>query len=528
MTSADNPFQVMGATVPKMLGRDTTYKSLVDGLSKPTPDHISVVGPRMYGKTVLLRHLADNLANPAYVAIVYWDLGHETPDSDADFKQRFARVLYEALKRAQVDEAAYLADGSDDAGEQLRGAFEDLEDRGARVLVIMDGFDRILAKSNITRSLWDFMRSLGTLTSVRMVTASRLPLQDLCRTEDARTSDFWNIFNPILTQVTCLTTEDLEAFLSALQARGFVIKSDALETIEQHTGGIPVLTAALLNEVFEQSRGQREVSRAVVKNMSDYVGQHYDKSVLDGLLIDIPTNLQVILSDMAQKPNGLPKEVIGHADTRTLASRGFIHEASNGHLLVKPRILRMHVQKQNRGVSDIGRLFGEADQYDNSIGRVLELRLRQYQGADSRLTQRVERMLDDLLHYPEATLSNARGIRDVALDLIWDAEIGPGKRTIPGRWKVGSPIFNDPFPSASRGRQCALLREATGTQATQRPLTRHASKHTSILLDQISSAGDLENHRTDDEPHPYGFLVAVCTAAVELCGSLTRDLGRSN
>ena len=54
----ENPYQVLGASVPTMLGRAALVERIERHLLKPSPDHVSVVGPAHYGKSVLLRHLA--------------------------------------------------------------------------------------------------------------------------------------------------------------------------------------------------------------------------------------------------------------------------------------------------------------------------------------------------------------------------------------------------------------------------------------------------------------------------------------
>jgi hypothetical protein len=49
------------------------------------------------------------------------------------------------------------------------------------------------AGTGLTRILWDQLRSLGQKASLRLVTGSRCPLRELCKTEESRTSDFWEI-----------------------------------------------------------------------------------------------------------------------------------------------------------------------------------------------------------------------------------------------------------------------------------------------------------------------------------------------
>ena len=67
-----NPYQVLGPAIPPMLGRMELMRWIEKHLLKPTPDHVSVVGPAHYGKSVLLQHLAS----------AYRTRGEWLPDGD--------------------------------------------------------------------------------------------------------------------------------------------------------------------------------------------------------------------------------------------------------------------------------------------------------------------------------------------------------------------------------------------------------------------------------------------------------------
>ena len=74
----ESPFQVRGVGIPAMLGRGKIFDRLCGHLTKPTPDHVCVVGPPSYGKSVILSHLASYFEGGGdhYVTALYWDLRH--------------------------------------------------------------------------------------------------------------------------------------------------------------------------------------------------------------------------------------------------------------------------------------------------------------------------------------------------------------------------------------------------------------------------------------------------------------------
>src|SRR4051812_3927343 len=102
-------FQICGATIPPMVGRSAVMQRLWTSLTKPTPDHLQIVGPRFSGKSVLLRALADQMAsNGSYQAVVLWDLGHQTPDTNDEFILSLRTHVAEALSTTQPQYAEYL------------------------------------------------------------------------------------------------------------------------------------------------------------------------------------------------------------------------------------------------------------------------------------------------------------------------------------------------------------------------------------------------------------------------------------
>ena len=124
-----------------MLGRAVLVRRIEGHLSKPTPDHVSVVGPKHYGKSVLLRHLADvyRAGSGGYLTTVHIDLRHDTPGSDGAFKRRLAAEVKAALRPERTELSEYIALDGAAVRESLELVFEELAGEGARLLVVLDG-----------------------------------------------------------------------------------------------------------------------------------------------------------------------------------------------------------------------------------------------------------------------------------------------------------------------------------------------------------------------------------------------------
>ena len=143
----DTQFPILGTAVPPMLGRGAILQKMMGALTKATPDHLQVVGPRFAGKTVLLHELAARLrqAGSPYSAVLLWDLGHQTPGTDALFMQRLASELSSALRGSYTDYANHLKVSQDNPYQDIAEVLDILKDEGVKVLIIMDGFDKPLS-----------------------------------------------------------------------------------------------------------------------------------------------------------------------------------------------------------------------------------------------------------------------------------------------------------------------------------------------------------------------------------------------
>ena len=184
--------------------RERLFGQLCRHLTKATPDHVSVIGPRLSGKSVILKHLASHFPRGHFVGSLYWDLGYGTPRTDAEFRSQFAERLRVAVKHARPDLAGDLEPGDEAVSDLLFYALDELHRDGTRVLAVLDGFDRLLRDFGITRNLWDELRTLAHTGGLCLVTGSRARLYDLCKNDESHTSTFWQIFHDPPFQVIAL------------------------------------------------------------------------------------------------------------------------------------------------------------------------------------------------------------------------------------------------------------------------------------------------------------------------------------
>ena len=290
---SEGPYQVLGVGVPEMLGRERLFDRLCRHLTKATPDHMCVVGPTLFGKSVLLNHLASRFKTTGehYVTSVYLDLRHGTPGTDDEFRRCFAESVKGALQPVRPELVEDLEPEEEELHDLLHLVFDELEAEELRLLAVLDGFDHVLAKGGITRNTWDEMRTLAQKSSLRLVTGSRGRLRELCKTEDSRTSDFWEIFYDAPLQVGCFAEEDWEGFLRPFKGAGVSFDSSAVKEIGNWSGGIPVLATAMAERLLAAAREGVILSKSDIDNVAAATIEER-RDLLAALWDDCPIDLQ--------------------------------------------------------------------------------------------------------------------------------------------------------------------------------------------------------------------------------------------
>ena len=515
-----------------MLGRAALVQRIENHLSKPTPDHVSVVGPKHYGKSVLLRHLADvyRAGSDGYLTTVHIDLRRDTPGSDGAFKRRLAAEVKAALRPERTELSEYISLDGAAVRESLDLVFEELAGEGARILVVLDGFDYALAGTGLTRNLWDQLRSLAQRTSLRFVTGSRRPLRELCRTEESRTSDFWEIFYDTPVRVTALDDSDWDPFLQPLLDAGCTFDEPARKEIVNWTGGVPLLVCALLQELWEKHRGA-----ALSKPEIDHTAEEVligRREILADLWDDCDVELRADLGTLAGAD--IPLAGLSNDRRRAIKDRGF-GRVSKKRLRGSCRLIQRYAEEQAPALADLTRIFGTVPGFETHVQTFLELRLKQVatSSTDQYLHAFVSRAIEDIGRNPELAINGIRGIAERALTLIWEAELPPDK-TLPldwlKDWQRGGvkslPEDGGKLPRGS-GAQCRVLHLITGSDRILRQ-SKYVTKTTYLLVDHLQSVGDFGQHRRDypETTISVGFAATVVLAAISLIESLMIDLQR--
>jgi len=397
------------------------------------------------------------------------------------------------------------------------------------VLVILDGLDELLAGTEVTRNLWDYMRDLASLPSLILVTGTRLRPSELCASPEIRTSPFWNIFFDTPVQLGPFEEAEWDEVLNPLLGAGHTIDPSGLKEIKNWSGGVPVLVAALGQYLWGKYNNS---PRKITKSEIDAACEELLKScqdLLDYLWNDCSTDEQGILVDLS-KVTELPAAEIPVIRRETLEGRGYIFR-SGAKVRPNCRLMLRHASNRGEGISDLRRLFGDSDRYKRNVQALLGLRLAQVNGIDPALRGYVEKAIRDLSE-PEHVVVWIRSVAERALDSVWERELPT--RDIPRDWTLGWKNFdrdgNRPELSppegqipGRRGQQCNLLRLMADPRKSG---TTRVSYPSYLLIDHLQAIGDFGQHK-GQRAVPAGFAVSVCLSAIELCEQLASDFGNN-
>ena len=515
-------FPILGTTVPPMLGREAILKRLTSALTKRTPDHLQVVGPRFSGKTVTLHELARRMGGgeAPYSAVVMWDLGHQTPTSDEEFLQRLGEELASTLQAKHSEYAEYLRSLESNRYQGIAEVLEHLKTDECKVLAILDGFDKPLSNGRLSRNLWDQLRELALKPSLRLVTASRGKLSELLRSPEAQTSDFWGIFDPSPVRIGCFDEADMHAVIARLE--GLEFSGGALTELWNATNGYPILLLEVLN-VAKENLAPGPVSDKDVRSLCDRAF----REVRDNLKIlweSCPTTSQDLFRRV-EKEQTVGRRGITYSDAEILVERGFVQESGDKFQRPSKLLSELLAESPEQG-NEHARLFGDAESYLEHFRGVAERRIEHIEKIDPTLKRYLQLGISELPSHPEVFLSNVRGIVERGFELIWTAELR--EKRIPSEWMAiwkrnqvpRVEEWETKFPPG--GQRVRLLQLMTGTERTD-ACAKHISKSTYGLMNAIHTFGDFGQHREGAVVDP-GFAYAVLLLCIELAASLAREL----
>lgn len=519
-----NPYTVLGARIARRVGRDREWQRVLSQIER---NHLSIIGPKYIGKSVLLSALADHFRNGggAFRGSLYWDLKHATPKNDEEFYSQFAKCLATTVRGIYSEYAAELETASNSAYKNIQTVLELLRDENLALLFCLDGWDHLLLGSLVTRNLLDNLRSLAEWPTVRLVTGSRQRLRELCTSRDARTSDFHNIFgNPLA--LAAFREAEIGAFLCPFAERSIMLGSGAQKQLLNWSGGIPVLLASLCRDLWDSVSEHATATKDLIDDIGVKLHLQEEDAVRE--LWDDCTEEQRALFLRVQKEQFTEANAMDRRLLSSLVDRGLLRVEGRGLKIGSLAIANFVAGGAGGRSNALVFLFGTDQGFKENAKGLLQLRLGSLGNIHSDLKVSLENAIANLEN-PKNLVRVIRGLVDDAFELIWDHSIPD--RNIPvewsAEWKMPDRDGNSPprDPPEGRvpnrgGKKCQLLGLMTDPRRTVRGPVRRS---TYVLVDGLQNVGDYGQH-LEGEQVPFGFGIAICLSAIEMVSQLMEDL----
>jgi hypothetical protein len=518
-------YHVFGAGRAELLGRQKEVDSL---RRRWLNQHISIVAPRDYGKTVLLEHMAQLASGePGFAGVGFWDVRKNPPKDDP----AFWRKLYHCLKNQIPASEEHLPKDEKEANaESMLDTFGFLEEEKKRVLLLWDGVDELLLKGGLSDNLWNQLTALADLKSVTLILSSRRRLMDLLPTEEAKGSDFWRRFALVI-HLGCFQQQDWPSLIAPLAAKGADLDSGAKKELVNWSGGMPLLTVALLGALAGEVTGKCILTKANV----DEVAEKLDARSIDAAWRDLGSELQNEFADVCKKDatGGTPRSELDATLLAELLNRGLVAESGNKYRSAV-RLLARHADRVSNPMPKLKGLFGTNDSFLANTQGMLELRLAQVAQLDTELKYHVLQILKSLDH-PSTAMELMRGVFDRTATLVLNRDFPDGK--LPREWvdewerdekldradpeQRNREILECRVPKPRANRRW-LLKLLVNSNAENRTILRAS---TFRLMEFVYETGTYGHHACDvGEDIPPSFSISACFAAVELCHHLAEDL----
>lgn len=281
---------------------------------------VSIVGPRKIGKTSLLFHLLRPSTWPALglgddMLFTYLD-GEVLGDCSAEaiFGQLAAEMALALEERGLPPEPALQTAAAKPSRLAFEAAVRKLNQRGLRVVLILDEFERLSANAQLNLNFFNALRSAAGRYQLVFVTASAQPLIQLTysgRSQEILSSPFFNIFAPLW--LGLLPEAEARQLIREPALRAGAGFSPALEDfVYALAGGHPLALQVACFHAFKTPDDQAETERQTLSELSAHFQYYWhnlsaaEQSTLQQLAdvaarAPTDTTLRGLLRDLVQK-----------------------------------------------------------------------------------------------------------------------------------------------------------------------------------------------------------------------------------
>ena len=254
----------------RFVGRRREIEQIFMRLRNAEFESSSMVGERRSGKTSLLNYIAHPDTVQRYgldaekFLFVYLDLEMITSTSTPTRLYQYmlrriaGKVQDEDLKKEIRDVSQYDSIDTYDLAEIL----DSIEDRGLHIVLLIDEFENIVDNDNFGPDFYYALRSLAIHHDLALVTSTRVDLVELARSDEVRSSPFFNIFATI--NLPPLSQEDIQQMVDVyLEDTDISFSGGTVERVVALSGRLPFFVQMALHFLFDSRQQGLEEDRCL-------------------------------------------------------------------------------------------------------------------------------------------------------------------------------------------------------------------------------------------------------------------------
>jgi AAA+ ATPase superfamily predicted ATPase len=268
----------------RFFGRRQEIRQITGRLLSSAVESTSIVGERRIGKTSLLLYLANPEVvktlglKPDQYCLVYIDFQGLTDITPQRFWQRvLSRIsrtisnkeLHSKIKALRMQDSFDLFD--------LEDLFEEINDCGLNIILLMDEFEYVTQNSNFGSDFFGGLRALAIHHGLALIPATRRELVDLCHSEEIKGSPFFNIFaNVVLRPFSQEDLDDfIQGYLSATEKDFTISEREILKELGGNHPFFLQIAGYYLIEGKLQGYPSDELAKVVAKCFDEQADPHY-------------------------------------------------------------------------------------------------------------------------------------------------------------------------------------------------------------------------------------------------------------
>ena len=270
-----NPYLSQGSVHdPEMLFGRTHELHEIAAFLRGTQS-VSIIGSRKIGKTSLLLQLVRPAAWPGLGLgddnlFVYLDCEVLGEGAHAEIFGQFAAEIAAALEeRGLPPEPALDVAAAKPTRLALEAAIRKLNQRGLRIVLILDEFERLATNGQLDLNFFNALRSIAGRYHFVFLTASARPLIDLTysgRSQEILSSPFFNIFAPVF--LGLLAREDAYQLMrEPMRKAGAAFAPPTEDVLYDLVGGHPLGLQVACFHAFELQDDYAEIERRTLREL---------------------------------------------------------------------------------------------------------------------------------------------------------------------------------------------------------------------------------------------------------------------